>query len=95
MDPIWQLYGHYIGRLSMITGMQIRSAGRPFGGSIEELAERSGLGIRTIKRFEQVDGFPQSRTSTLVQLKTAFEAAGIEFIGTPDDDPGIRLRSRR
>ena len=27
--------------------------------------------------------------------KRPLEAAGIEFIGTPDDSPGIRLRSRR
>jgi transcriptional regulator with XRE-family HTH domain len=79
----------------MITGTQIRSARAALRWTIEELAEKSGLGVRTIKRFEQFDGFPQSRTSTLVQLKTAFEAAGIDFIGTADDSPGIRLRSRR
>ena len=46
------------------------------------------------KRLEEVDEIPASRTSTLAALKNAPEAAGIEFIGTPDDGLGVRLRSR-
>jgi hypothetical protein len=48
---------------------------------------------RTIVRLEQFDGIPPSRSSTLVDIRRAFEAAGIEFIGAPDDGPGIRLRA--
>ena len=80
--------------LSMISGVQIRAARAALRWTIEELAEKSGLGIRTIKRFEAVDGIPSSRTSTLVELKRTLEAAGIEFIGALDDNPGIRLRPR-
>ena len=79
----------------MVTGTQIRSARAALRWTIEVLAERSGLGVRTIKRFEGFDGIPPSRTSTLGELKTALEAAGIEFIGTPEDGPGIRVRPRR
>jgi transcriptional regulator with XRE-family HTH domain len=79
----------------MITGTQIRSARAALRWTIEELAERSGLGVRTIKRFEAFDGLPASRTSTLSALKTALEAAGIEFIGTLEDGPGIRVRPKR
>jgi hypothetical protein len=43
-------------------------------------------------RFEQVDEVPPSHSSTLMQVKKALEAAGVEFIGTPEDGPGIRLR---
>jgi hypothetical protein len=49
----------------------------------------------TIKQFEVVDGIPQNRTQTLLDVKAGLEAAGIEFIGTPDESPGIRLRSRK
>jgi hypothetical protein len=28
----------------------------------------------------------------LIEIQKALEAAGIEFIGTPEDGPGIRLR---
>jgi hypothetical protein len=30
-----------------------------------------------------------------MSIKMALEAAGIEFIGTPDDGPGIRVRPPR
>jgi transcriptional regulator with XRE-family HTH domain len=79
----------------MISGIQIRAARAALRWTIEELAEKSGLGVRTIKRFESVDGIPSSRTSTLGELKRTFESAGIEFTGTPDNIPGIRLRSRK
>jgi transcriptional regulator with XRE-family HTH domain len=79
----------------MIAGVQIRAARAALRWTINELAEKSGLGVRTIKRFEAFDGIPSSRTSTLAELKRTFEAAGIEFTGTPEDGPGIRLRTRR
>jgi transcriptional regulator with XRE-family HTH domain len=78
----------------MITGVQIRAARASLRWTIDELAEKSGLGVRTIKRFEAFDGIPPSRTSTLAELKKTFETAGIEFIGTPEDGPGIRARIR-
>ena len=37
------------------------------------------------------DGTPNSTAANLAALETALEAAGIEFIGTPDDGPGIRI----
>ncbi len=76
----------------MITGAQIRSARAGLGWSAQTLADRAGIGLRTLLRFEQVDGVPPSRSSTLLDVQKALEAAGIEFIGTPDDGPGIRIR---
>jgi transcriptional regulator with XRE-family HTH domain len=76
----------------MITGIQIRSARAALGWSARALAERSGVGLRTLMRFEQVDGIPPSHSSTLMDVQKALEAAGIEFIGAPEDGPGIRLR---
>jgi len=78
----------------MITGMQIRAARAALRWSVQQLAASAGVGTQTIKRFEVSDGIPQSRTQTLLDVKAAIEAAGIEFIGAPDDSPGIRLRSR-
>jgi hypothetical protein len=34
------------------------------------------------------------RLQTLIDLKCVFEDAGIEFIGTPDNGPGVRFRSK-
>jgi hypothetical protein len=47
--------------------------------------------LRTIQRFELVDDVPPSRSSTLRDVKAALETAGIQFIGSPTDRPGIRL----
>ena len=75
----------------MITGIQIRAARGALGWSAEDLAQRSGVVRRTIIRIEATDGVPQGRVSTLMDIKAALEAAGIEFIGSPDDRPGIRV----
>ena len=76
----------------MITGSQIRSARAALGWSASALANQSGVSLRTLIRLEQVEGIPPSRSSTLSEIEKALEAAGIEFIGTPEDAPGIRLR---
>lgn len=76
----------------MITGGQIRAGRGYLKWSAGELAVRAGVGIQTVNRFEASEGVPPSRTETLMQVKLALEAAGIEFIGTPEDGPGIRLR---
>jgi transcriptional regulator with XRE-family HTH domain len=75
----------------MITGTQIRSARNALRLTTEQLAKRAGVTARTIKRFEAVDDIPPSRSSTLLDVKAALEAAGVEFIGSPTDRPGIRL----
>ena len=75
----------------MITGLQIRSARNALRWTIVRLAERAGVTTRTIKRFEASDDIPPSRTETLLAVKTALETAGVEFIGTPNDRPGIRV----
>jgi transcriptional regulator with XRE-family HTH domain len=77
----------------MITAAQIRSARAALRWSVAELAERAGVGLQTVKRFEAADGVPPSRSSTLLEVRRALEAAGIEFIGTPERNPGIRLKS--
>ena len=79
----------------MITGAQIRAARTALRWTAEELALNSGVGARTIKRIEKKDGLPDSTISTMSKLKLSLEAAGIEFVGTPDIGPGIRLYHRK
>ena len=72
----------------MITGVQIRSARAAVGWSIEQLAQKSGVSGRTIKRYEAFDGTPcRVGRRRLVDIKSALEAGGIEFTGTPEDGP--------
>lgn len=75
----------------MITSSQIRAARAALRWTTEYLAERAGLASRTVKRYEQEEGVPASRSANLIQIKIALEAAGIEFTGTPDNVPGIRF----
>ena len=75
----------------MIGGAQIRAARALLGWSAADLAERSGVTRFTIQRLEQHNGVPPSRSQTLEEIQRALESAGIEFIGTPDDKPGVRL----
>ena len=79
----------------MLCGVQIRAARGALHWSADDLAVQSGVASRTIVRLEQHDGLPPSRSSTLMDLRRAFEAAGIEFIGGPDDAPGIRVHAPR
>jgi transcriptional regulator with XRE-family HTH domain len=61
------------------------------GLSFEELARKSSVSARTIRRIEREDGL---NTATEANLKLTIQtlgAAGIELIGTPEDGPGVRL----
>ena len=79
----------------VITGGQIRAARAFLRWTIKDVASASGVSVPTIHRFEQENGVPPSRSQTLMDLKRAFEDAGVEFIGTPDDNPGVRLKTQK
>jgi transcriptional regulator with XRE-family HTH domain len=76
----------------LITSSQLRAARALLKITAVDLASISGIGISTIKRFELSDGVPSGNIKTIDSLKKALEKAGIEFIGTPDDRPGVRLK---
>jgi transcriptional regulator with XRE-family HTH domain len=76
----------------MITSAQIRAARGMLDWSRKDLAEHSGVSFASMMRLESFDGVPASNFRTLESVKLAFEKAGIEFIGTPEDAPGVRLR---
>jgi transcriptional regulator with XRE-family HTH domain len=76
----------------MISSAQIRAARALLRWSALDLAEKSKVGVATIRRIELTDGIPSSNARTLDSLLKTLEIAGIEFIGTPEDAPGVRLR---
>lgn len=75
----------------MLTGLQIRSARAALRWSLADLAEKSDVSLSTIRRAEAGDGVPKTTLPNLKALRRTLEAAGIEFIGTSDDRPGIRI----
>ncbi len=80
-------------QVPFVTGSQIRAARGALGWSVQELAGRTGVGTATIVRYETAEAVPPSRKGNLQTIIKEFETAGIEFIGTPDDGPGIRIRT--
>jgi transcriptional regulator with XRE-family HTH domain len=78
---------HYVVK-KMLTGFQIRAARAGLNITARQLADQAGVSLPTIQRFEKVDGVPPSRSSTLLDVQNALEAAGIEFL--PGN--GVRLR---
>ncbi len=77
----------------MLSSSQLRAARALIRWSAEDLARQSGIGVATIRRLELQEGVPSSNSKTLEALRLALEAAGIEFVGTPVDGPGVRLRT--
>ena len=76
----------------MITGSQIRAGRALLNWSAQVLADESGVGVATIRRMELAASIPSSNAQTLSLVKNTFENAGIEFIGAPNDRPGVRLK---
>lgn len=78
-----------------ITVDQLRAARAALGWSAERLAEVAGLSWRTVARLEAGEGLLGGSVSTQYSIKACFEAAGIEFIGAPEEGPGIRYWPER
>ena len=81
--------------MSTITGFQIRAARHGLKISAEKLSKLSGVSARTIKRMETENDVPKSTIPNLNAIRAALEAAGIEFIGTPEDGPGVRIHAQK
>ena len=57
---------------------------------VRELAEAAGISPETVVRFEKGE---QLRARTIASIRTALEAAGVEFIEQNGGGAGVRLRS--
>lgn len=83
------------GGFFVLFGWQIRAARSMADLTIEQLAERSGVSARTIKRIEDQWGVPKVQAHTLLRLQSFFTSLGITFIpedGSPEG-PGVRWAS--
>jgi transcriptional regulator with XRE-family HTH domain len=70
---------------------QIKAARSLVGWEQHELAVRSGVAISTIRRLEGLKEAPiGAHFETIQKIRSAFEKAGVEFLGTPY--PGVRLK---
>jgi len=76
----------------LITSEQIRAGRALLRLTITDLAKLANIGEATIKRIEAGSGLPSANVRTIDSIIRAFQNAGVEFIGTPDDRPGVRFK---
>ena len=75
----------------MITLEQIKGARAMLGLSAGDLAKLSGLGTATIQRMES-RGTGSSSAANVETVQKALENAGVVFISSNGDGPGVRLK---
>jgi predicted transcriptional regulator len=80
--------------MSLTDTAQLRAARSMAGMTQEELATASGVSLPTIKRLEVGKGQLAARLDTVQRLKSALEAAGVEFIAENGGGVGVRLRKQ-
>ena len=78
-----------------VTGAQLRAARVLLGVTIADLAEKTGLGERTIKRAVQEDSEIRLTAANQKLLVSALEELGVEFIPANGGGVGVRLGSNR
>ena len=78
-----------------LTGAQIRMARGYLRWSTAELATKAGVGASTVKRAEAEDGPPPINPPNLAAIRTALEAAGVEFIPENGGGAGVRMKQRQ
>jgi len=75
----------------MISSKQIKAARALLGWKGQDLADKSGVGVATLRRYEAQNGIPNANTFVLKAIKDCLEGAGIVFSGDPVKSPGVSL----
>ncbi len=73
-----------------VTGEQLRAGRALLRWEQKELAERAGVPVQTLKRFEGITGPVRGTYENVSRVKRTLEQGGVEF--TPDG--GVRPRGR-
>ena len=74
------------------TGRQFREGRLLVGMSQEDLATAADVAVGLVMRVEEANGLPMITMRDSTALRTALEAAGVEFIPENGEGPGVRLR---
>ena len=78
----------------MISSKQIKAARMLLGWKGKDLADKSGVGITTLRRYEAQDGIPNANKFVIKAIKGCLEEEGIVFSGDPVKDPGVSLNQK-
>ena len=74
---------------------QIRAARALIRWRAEDLAEKSSVGVATIRRAELSENETSLTAVNDAAIRRTLEEAGIEFIDENGGGPGVRLRKRQ
>ena len=75
-----------------MTGAQMRAARALLGWSAQQLAEKSGVGVTTIRKNELSNSTVTMIRANVDAITRALEAAGVEFIPENGGGAGVRMR---
>ena len=78
----------------MVSGRQIRAARALLDWSGQELADKCGISLKTLRRYELQNGIPAGNTKVLESIESVLEGHGIIFTGNPVKDPGVILNQK-
>jgi len=78
----------------MISSKQIKAARALLGWKGQDLADKSGVGVTTLRRYETQDGIPNANASVIKAIEDCLEEAGIVFSGDPVKSPGVSLSQK-
>ena len=78
-----------------LTSDQLRAARALLRWNADELARRSSVSLRTIRRAELAEQHMSMTTANNLAVRRALEDAGVEFIDENGGGPGLRLRKRQ
>jgi predicted transcriptional regulator len=73
----------------MLTSEQIRGARAMLRIEQRDLAEKAGVSLETVKRIERTPGVVSAYVATVDKLRSALEAAGVEFL----NGSGVKLKA--
>ena len=78
----------------MISSRQIKAARMLLGWKGQDLADKSSVGITTLRRYETQDGVPNANKFVIKAIKACLEEAGVVFSGDPIKSPGVSLNQK-
>lgn len=81
------------GDINMITNAQLRAARALVGWSAQELADRTRLGVATIRRAEQCQGPVKMTSANAALIVETFKNAGVSFFVREGGGVGVVLET--
>jgi predicted transcriptional regulator len=80
--------------IRLVSKRQIKAARSLLQWTQGDLARAAEVGIATVKRLESGAEMTSCGFSTVRNIVLSLEASGIEFLGAPYGELGVRLRQR-